>query len=112
MLLEKKGFKNYKGVAGVYYILDEDGKTQLGCGDQEFRDIAFDLPRVTDQLIPNRQYRDIHNLDDLVGISTNYVTSYVQEITNGKFPTTHHEKKDFCRHCSFKQVCRIGAIEE
>ena len=112
VLLEKKGFKNYKGVAGVYYILDEDGKTQLGCGDQAFRDIAFDLPRVTDQLIPNRQYQDIHNLDDLIGISTNYVTSYVQEITSGKFPTTHHEKKDFCRHCSFKQVCRIGAIEE
>lgn len=111
VLLEQKGFDSYKGVAGVYYILDEDGKAQLGCGDQEFRDIAFDLPRVTDQLIPNRQYRDIHNLDDLVSISTNYVTDYVQEIASGKFPVTRHEKKDFCRHCSFKQVCRIGAIE-
>ena len=111
VLLEQKGFDSYKGVAGVYYILDEDGKAQLGCGDQEFRDIAFDLPRVTDQLIPNRQYRDIHNLDDLVSISTNYVTDYVQEIASGKFPITRHEKKDFCRHCSFKQVCRIGAIE-
>ena len=111
VLLEKKGFGNYKGVAGIYYILDEEGKTQLGCGNQEFRDIAFDLPRVTDQLIPNRQYKDIHNLDDLIGISTNYVTSYAQKITNGEFPTTHHEKKDFCQHCSFKRVCRIGAIE-
>ena len=111
VLLEKKGFGNYKGVAGIYYILDEEGKTQLGCGNQEFRDIAFDLPRVTDQLIPNRQYKDIHNLDELIGISTNYVTSYAQKITNGEFPTTHHEKKDFCQHCSFKRVCRIGAIE-
>ena len=111
-LLGKKGFENYKGVAGIYYILDEDGKAQLGCGDQEFRDTAFDLPRVTDQLIPNRQYRDIHNLDNLISISTNYVTHYVQKIASGKFPITQHEKKDFCRYCSFKQVCRIGAIEE
>ena len=47
----KKPNKRWKGVAGVYYLLRNQGQIKLGCGDKNYLDQAYSVGRRTAQTI-------------------------------------------------------------
>ena len=121
-LLGKLAFQDFKAVGGIYYILRENGKAELGIGDREYNGIAFKAHSSNHQLLPrnskskHRQAADFEyeeeSMQSVIDRTVLYVSEYVSSISNGKFPLTPHDPQDVCRHCEFKRICRIGAISE
>ena len=102
----------WKGVAGVYYLLRNQGQIKLGCGDKSYLDQAYKVGRRTAQIIPNSRQPHLESLNQLVDIALQHAYGYAEKIEHGHFPLTSHDKKKVCRFCNFKQICRVGAISE
>ncbi len=109
-----------EGVGGVYYVLQEDCKTELGIGNKDCNGTAFDVSPRSGQLLPNSRYQIEDTQTDsesdafrsIVDKVIGHVNQYVHSIADGNFQLTSHDKTKVCRYCSFKQICRVGVIGE
>ena len=104
--------QKWKGVAGVYYLLRNQGQVKLGCGDKDYHDQAYSVGRRSGQIIPNSRQPIIKSLDQLIDIALQHAYNYAEKIAEGYFPLTSHDKKKVCRFCSFKQICRVGVVSD
>ena len=112
--------ESVEGVAGVYYVLQEKCKTDLGIGDRAYNKRAFKVFPQNGQLLPNSKYQftDVDTNSDsdpirvIVGKAIEYANQYVRSIADGDFQLTSHDKTKVCRYCSFKQICRVGVVAE
>lgn len=122
-LLSKLTFEDIQPVGGIYYILRENSKAELGIGDREYNEIAFKAHPSNHQLLPRSSNSKRHNasadldyeeesFQSVINRSVLYVSEYVSSISNGQFSLTSHNPKEVCRYCEFKRICRIGAISE
>lgn len=122
----------YLPAAGVYHKIRFDKCTvELGLGKKELNDIAF-------QGFNGEEWKKVgarsgqldeflhHTIRRVVG----YIEQYVNAISNGEFqlitrvdtfvdseeegdfPLTPRNKTAPCNYCSYKQMCRVGAIPE
>ena len=98
-----------EGVGGVYYVLREDGKAELGIGDREYNGKAFKAGARSGQLLPNPE-RGVESMRALIDFGVECANQYVHSIANGEFPLTPHDKGIVCRFCPLKRICRVGAI--
>ena len=113
-------FPSVQGVGGVYYVLQEESKAELGLGDKEYNKRAFYAPPQNRQLLPNRWYEieetqgdsDSDAFRSIVDKAVAYANQYAHSIVSGDFQLTSHDKTKVCRYCSFKRICRVGAIAE
>ena len=111
--------ESVKGVGGVYYILREESKVELGIGDKEYNKRAFQASR-SGQLLPNSRFpiedtqvdSDPDIIGDIVEVAVGYANQYVCSIADGDFQLTSHDKTKVCRYCSFKRICRVGVVAE
>ena len=109
-----------QGVAGVYYVLQEESRAELGIGDRDYNGSAFHASRQNRQLVPNRWYEIEDTQEDsdsdafrsVVDQVIEYANQYVHSIADGDFQLTPHDKTKVCRYCSFKRICRVGVIGE
>ena len=108
-LLKGQHSGEIRGVGGLYYVLREDGRTELGIGDREYNGKAFKAGGRNAQLLPNPE-QGIENMDAIIDLGVEYAKQYVHSIANGEFPLTPHDKGIVCRFCAFKQICRVGAV--
>lgn len=112
--------ESVQGVGGVYYILRDESKAELGIGDKEYNKRAFYAPHQNRQLLPNRWYEieetqgdsDSDAFRSIVDKAVAYANQYVHSIVSGDFQLTSHDKTKVCRYCSFKRICRVGVIGE
>ena len=122
-LLKELIFEDMQAAGGIYYILGENGKAELGIGDRNYNGIAFGASPNNHQLLPknpnSKRRREAPDFDSeeqtmqsVIEQSIRYVSGYMSSISNGKFPLTPHDPKLVCRHCDFKRICRIGALAE
>ena len=122
-LLNNLTLEDFQAVGGIYYILREDGKANLGIGDSEYNGIAFKAASNNLQLLPKSSNSqrcqaspdsdcEEETIQSVIERSVLYVSEYVSSISNGQFPLTPHDPKEVCRYCDFKRICRTGAIAE
>ena len=112
--------ESVKGVGGVYYVLQEESKAELGIGDKDYNERAFQASSKNRQLLPNQWYEiedtqldsDSDTFRSIVDKTVRYANQYVRSITNGDFHLTPHDNTKVCRYCSFKRICRVGVIGE
>ena len=115
----EEDLESVKGVGGVYYILREECKTELGIGDKDYNKRAFQVSR-SGQLLPNAKFQveetepdsDSDVIGDIVDVAIGHANQYVQSIADGDFQLTSHDKTKVCQYCSFKRICRVGVIAE
>lgn len=116
----EESLESIKGVGGVYYILKEESKPELGIGDKEYNKRAFQAYPQNRQLVPNRWY-DLGDTEEdsefdalrcIIDETIEYANDYVHSIASGDFQLTQHDKTKVCRYCSFKRICRVGVIAE
>ena len=111
--------ESIQGVAGVYYVLQEESKAELGIGDKEYNGKAFQASR-SGQLLPNSRFQiedtqanpDSDVIESIVNVAVGYANQYVHSIADGDFQLTSHDQTKVCRYCAFKQICRVGVIGE
>lgn len=109
-----------QGVAGIYYVLQEESKAELGIGGSDYNGKAFKASSRSGQLLSNAaQQTEDTQIDaafdefrSVIDTSIEYANEYVHSIAKGDFPLTSHDKTKVCRYCSFKQICRVGVIAE
>ena len=112
--------ESIQGVGGVYYVLQEESKAELGIGDKDYNGRAFQVSSRSGQLLPNSRYQiadadtdaDSDVIGSIVDRAVEHANQYVQSIADGDFQLTSHDKTKVCRYCSFKRICRVGAIAE
>ena len=112
--------ESVQGVGGVYYVLQEESKAELGIGDKDYNGRAFQVSSRSGQLLPNSRYQiadadtdaDSDVIGSIVGVAVEHANQYVRSIADGDFQLTSHDKTKVCRYCSFKRICRVGAITE
>ena len=115
----EESLESVKGVGGVYYVLQEESKAELGIGDKEYNKRAFQASR-SRQLLPNSRFpiedtqvdSDPDVIADIVEVAVEYANQYVRSIAEGDFRLTIHDKTKVCRYCSFKRICRVGVVAE
>ena len=115
----EESLESVKGVGGVYYVLQEESKAELGIGDKEYNKRAFQASR-SRQLLPNSSFpiedtqvdSDPDVIADIVEVAVEYANQYVRSIADGNFRLTIHDKTKVCRYCSFKRICRVGVVAE
>ncbi len=110
------------GVGGVYYVLQEESTVELGIGRKEYNGRAFDVSSRSGQLLSNAEPQTDDTESDseasfdefrsVIDKSIDDANEYVRSITKGDFQLTSHDKAKVCRYCSFKRICRVGAIAE
>ena len=111
-----------QGVGGVYYVLQEESTVELGLGRKEYNGRAFDVSSRSGQLLSNAEPQTDDTESDseasfdefrsVIDKSIDDANEYVRSITKGDFQLTSHDKAKVCRYCSFKRICRVGAIAE
>ena len=112
--------ESVQGVGGVYYVLQEESKVELGIGDKDYNGRAFQVSPRSGQLLPNSRYpiedmdadSDSDPIGAIVDEAIKHANQYVRSIADGDFQLTSHDKTKVCRYCSFKRICRVGAIAE
>ena len=115
----EEDLESVKGVGGVYYILREECKAELGIGDKDYNKRAFQASR-SGQLLPNAKFQveetktdsDSDVIGAIVDVAVEHANQYVHSIADGDFQLTSHDKTKVCRYCSFKRICRVGVIAE
>ena len=108
-----------QGVAGIYYVLQEESKAELGIGGKDYNGRAFKASQ-SGQLLANAEPQTEDPESDagfdefrsVIDTSIEYANEYVRSIADGKFQLTTHDKTKVCRYCSFKRICRVGVIAE
>ena len=109
-----------QGVAGIYYVLQEESKAELGIGGKDYNGRAFDVSSRSGQLLANAEPQAEDTESDtgfdefraVIDTSIEYANEYVRSIADGAFQLTSHDKTKVCRYCSFKRICRVGVITE
>ena len=109
-----------QGVAGIYYVLQEESKVELGIGGKDYNGRAFDVSSRSGQLLSNAEPQTEDTESDtgfdefrsVIDTSIEYANEYVRSIADGDFQLTSHDKTKVCRFCSFKRICRVGVITE
>ena len=112
--------ESVQGVGGVYYVLQEESRTELGIGDRDYNERAFEASSRSGQLLPNSRFQiadtDVDSDPDIIGdiveVAVGYANQYVCSIADGDFQLTSHDKTKVCRYCSFKRICRVGVVAE
>ena len=112
--------ESVQGVGGVYYVLQEESRTELGIGDRDYNERAFEASSRSGQLLPNSRFQiedtqvdsDPDIIGDIVEVAVGYANQYVCSIADGDFQLTSHDKTKVCRYCSFKRICRVGVVAE
>ncbi len=112
--------ESVKGVGGVYYVLQEESKAELGIGDKDYNGRAFQVSSRSGQLLPNSRYQiadpdtdaDFDVIGTIVDVAVEHANQYVRSIADGDFGLTTHDKAKVCRYCSFKRICRVGVVAE
>ena len=112
--------ESVQGVGGVYYVLQEESKTELGIGDRDYNGRAFQVSSRSGQLLPNARFQveetqadsDSDVIEAVVDVAVEHANQYVHSIAAGDFQLTPHDKTKVCRYCSFKRICRVGVIGE
>ena len=115
----EESLESVKGVGGVYYVLQEESKAELGIGDKEYNKRAFQASR-SGQLLPNSRFpiedTQVDSDPDVIGgiveVAVEHANQYVRSIADGDFRLTTHDKAKVCRYCSFKRICRVGVVAE
>ena len=115
----EESLESVKGVGGVYYVLQEESKAELGIGDKEYNKRAFQASR-SRQMLPNSSFpiedtqvdSDPDVIADIVEVAVKHANQYVRSIAEGDFRLTTHDKTKVCRYCSFKRICRVGVVAE
>ena len=116
----KDDLEPVQGVGGVYYVLQEESKAELGIGDKDYNGRAFQVSSRSGQLLPNSRYQiadadtdaDSDVIGSIVDVAVEHANQYVHSIADGDFQLTRHDKTKVCRYCSFKRICRVGVIAE
>ena len=109
-----------QGVAGIYYVLQEEGRVELGIGRKDCNGSAFDVSSRSGQLLASAEPQTEDPESDagfdefrsVIDMSIEYANEYVRSIAEGDFQLTSHDKTKVCRYCSFKRICRVGVIAE
>lgn len=112
--------ESVEGVGGVYYVLQEESGAELGIGGRDYNGRAFQVSSRSGQLVPNSRCQipdmdtdsDADPIKFIVDKVIEYANQYVHSIADGNFQLTSHDKTKVCRYCSFKRICRVGAIAE
>ena len=122
----------YLPAAGVYHKIRFDKCTvELGLGKKELNDIAFQGFNGEEwKKVGARSGQLVDSFERVIQRVSGYVAHYVDEMCDGKFPlitrvdtfVDSEEEGDFpltprnktapCNYCSYKQMCRVGAIPE
>ena len=116
----EEDLESVQGVGGVYYVLQEESRTELGFGDRDCNGRAFQVSSRSGQLLPNSRYQivdvgtdaDSDVIGSIVDVAIEHANQYVRSIADGDFQLTSHDRTKVCRYCSFKQICRVGVIAE
>ena len=115
----------YEPMAGMYNkVRLNDCRIGLGIGRESGRNQTYVLKRKTQQMLSDETF------DNVIARVSGYVQQYVDGISNGTFPLitrvetfvdseeegdtpiTPKNKTAPCNYCSYKRVCRVGAISE
>lgn len=122
----------YVPAAGVYHKVRFDACTvELGLGKKELNDIAFQGFNGEEwKKVGARSGQLVDALERVIQRVSGYVAHYVDEMCDGKFPLitrvdtfvdseeegsfplTPRNKTAPCNYCSYKQMCRVGAVPE
>lgn len=127
-LLQEK----YRPAAGLYHKIRFDKCTvELGVGNEDDNDTSI-------QEYKDEVWKKVHSKNGQLVVSLapviqrviGYVAHYVDEMCDGKFPLitrvktfvdavedgsfplTPRKKTEPCNYCSYKQMCRVGAVPE
>ncbi|MBX2990865.1 MAG: exodeoxyribonuclease V subunit gamma [Bacteroidetes bacterium] len=91
---------------GLYYKLRSPVELKVGVGSGEHK-TELEVARSNANLLPSDA-----ELKELIAQAINLVNSFVDEMTQGKFPLTSHDKIDkVCTYCDYKTICRIQTIQ-
>ena len=109
-----------QGVAGIYYVLQEESRAELGIGRKDCNGSAFNVSSRSGQLLASAEPQTEDPESDavfdefrsVIDMSIEYANGYVRSIAAGDFQLTSHDKAKVCRYCSFKRICRVGVIAE
>ena len=122
----------YRPAAGLYHKIRFDKCTvELGVGNEDDNDINFQgyngevwkkvgggSGQLVEPLSPVIQ-RVIgyvaHYVDEMCDGKFPLITrvkTFVDAVEDGKFPLTPRNKTAPCNYCSYKQMCRVGAVPE
>ncbi len=103
LLAEKKG-KELQPAAGLYYQIRNKIDLKTGVGSSRYKD-ELGIKSKSGFLPSDEELRRL--IDD----SVERVNTYVNDITEGKFPLTSHDKIDkVCTYCDYKTICRIQNV--
>ena len=92
--------------AGLYYILREPVKIQVGIASAEYKGIAVEPSVKPKQLLATNE-----ELRELIAEAVQMVNEYVENMAKGKFPLTTPDKvQKVCTFCSYKTICRIQTV--
>ena len=115
----------YEAAAGLYHrVRLNDCKITLAVGKESYRNEAYILKRKTQQMLSDESF------DGVIARVSGYLTQYVNRISDGNFPLitrvetfvdseaegdgpiTPKDRTGPCSYCTYKRVCRVGAISE
>lgn len=122
----------YLPAAGVYHKIRFDKCTvELGLGKKELNDIAFQGFNGEEwKKVGASSGQLVDSFERVIQRVSGYVAHYVDEMCDGKFqlitrvdtfvdseeegdfPLTPRNKTAPCNYCSYKQMCRVGAVPE
>ena len=133
-LLEMHGRTGLQPAAGLYHKIRLDQCTvELGIGTKSENGIAYENYNGTDwRSVSSRngQLLEDETFDERLARVSGYVQQYVNSISKGTFPLitrvetfvdseeegdtpiTPNNKTAPCSYCSYKRICRVGAISE
>ena len=132
-LLEMRGETGLQSAAGLYHKIRLDQcKVELGIGTESENGSAYNTYNGSEWKSANKsgQLLDDEIFDIRLARVSGYVQQYVDSISNGTFPLitrvetfvdseeagdtpiTPNNKTAPCNYCSYKRVCRVGAISE
>ena len=103
-LLSEKNGKELQPAAGLYYQIRNKIDLKTGVGSSRYKD-ELGIKSKSGFLPSDEELRRL--IDD----SVERVNTYVNDITEGKFPLTSHDKIDkVCTYCDYKTICRIQNV--
>ena len=122
----------YVPAAGVYHKIRFDKCTvELGVGNKSDNDTSFQgYNGEVWKKVGGRSGQLVDSLERVIQRVSGYVAHYVDEmcdgkfplitrvktfvdsVEEGKFPLTPRKKTEPCNYCSYKQMCRVGAVPE
>ena len=133
-LLNRQGGAGLGSAAGLYHKIRLDQcKVELGIGTKSKNGVAYNFYNGTDWKSVSSssgQLLEDETFNERLARVSGYVQQYVNSISNGSFPLitrvetfvdseeegdtpiTPSNKTAPCNYCSYKRVCRVGAISE